>query len=223
MPPTATIEEIKAYQDCLEKNKIEPDTLPDCPVCNSESRFFKIHAYRERVFLVIIKMVIKSMLCPLARFACPGCGKTFTFYPDFALPNKHYTRQTIMGLSERYVTSEEATLSSVISEKEEDGAVPEYPDGKKSLSPSTVYRWIESLCRLKETTYRALAQIRLKDPDTDVFRSMVQLSVPGSKYESRSRMICLLGCLKLFTAETFFKATFKISIFTDFARGCGFT
>lgn len=223
MPPTATIEEIKAYQDCLEKNKIEPDTLPACPICNSESKFFKLHAYRERLFLIIVKMIIESVSCSLARFACPGCGKTFTFYPDFAIPNKHYTRQTIMGLSEKHVTSEESTLSSVVGEEEENGAVPEYPGGKKSLSPSTVHRWIGSLGRLKEITHRALTKIRHKAPDTDVFRTMGQLSIPDSKYRSRARMECLLGCLELFVAETFFKATFRISIFTDFARECGFT
>lgn len=221
MPPTATIEKIKAYRDCLEKNKIEPGSLPACPVCNSASKFFKLHAYRERLFLIIVKMVVESVPCPLARFACPGCGKTFTFYPDFALPNKRYTRQTIMGLSENYVTSEEATLSSVISEKEENGAVPEYQGGKKSLSPSTVHRWIESLCRLKETSHRALEMVREKAPA--VFCTIGPPRMPRSKYKSRFRMECLLGCMRLFVAESFFKATFKISIFTDFARGCGFT
>jgi len=50
MPPSATIEDIKAYQDKVEKNQIRPDDLPPCPRCSVESGFFKIHTYRERVF-----------------------------------------------------------------------------------------------------------------------------------------------------------------------------
>jgi len=48
MPPTATYGDIKAYQDQVEKDEIKPHGLPPCPVCEAESRFFKIHAYRER-------------------------------------------------------------------------------------------------------------------------------------------------------------------------------
>ena len=53
MPPTATLEDIKAHQQRVEKNKITPDNLPPCPRCSVESAFFKIHAYRERRFLII--------------------------------------------------------------------------------------------------------------------------------------------------------------------------
>jgi len=48
MPPTATLEDIKAYQRKVEKNKITPHSLPPCPRCNVDSSFFKLHAYRER-------------------------------------------------------------------------------------------------------------------------------------------------------------------------------
>jgi len=92
MPPTATLEDIKAHQLKIEKGKIRPDNLPPCPRCSVESEFFKIHAYRERRFLIIIEMLIKAAYCSLLRFKCPGCGKTFTHYPDFAIPQKHYTR-----------------------------------------------------------------------------------------------------------------------------------
>jgi hypothetical protein len=84
MPPTATLEDIKAYQQKVEKDKITPHNLPPCPRCSVDSSFFKIHAYRERRFLIIIEMLIKAAHCSLVRFICPGCGKTFTFYPDFA-------------------------------------------------------------------------------------------------------------------------------------------
>ena len=102
MPPTATLEDIKAYQEKVEKDKITPDNLPACPRCSVEPAFFKIHAYRERRFLIIVEMLIKAAYCSLVRFRCPGCGKTFTNYPDFAIPHKHYTRQNIMGFAANY-------------------------------------------------------------------------------------------------------------------------
>jgi hypothetical protein len=54
MPLTATHEEIKAYQEKVEKGKITSDGLDPCPRCNLEPGHFKIHAYRERRFLIIV-------------------------------------------------------------------------------------------------------------------------------------------------------------------------
>jgi hypothetical protein len=124
MPPTATLEDIKAHQQRVEKNKITPDNLPRCPRCRVESAFFKIHGYRERRFLIIIEMFIKAAYCSLVRFGCPGCGKTFTHYPDFAIPHKHYTRQTIEGLSRAYVENDQKTYEDAVMTDE---AVPERP------------------------------------------------------------------------------------------------
>ena len=56
MPLTATHEEIKAYQEKVEKSKITPDGLEPCPRCNLEPGHFKIHAFRERRFLIIVKL-----------------------------------------------------------------------------------------------------------------------------------------------------------------------
>jgi hypothetical protein len=68
LPPMATLEDIKAYQAKVEKNKITPNNLPPYPRCSVESQFFKIHAYRERRFLIIIEMLIKAAYCSLVRF-----------------------------------------------------------------------------------------------------------------------------------------------------------
>ena len=106
MPPTATLEDIKAYQKKVEKDKITPHNLPPCPRCSVDSSFFKIHAFRERRFLIIIEMIIQAAHCSLVRFICPGCGKTFTFYPDFAIPHKHYTRPSIIGFCAAYLESD---------------------------------------------------------------------------------------------------------------------
>jgi hypothetical protein len=75
MPPTATLEQIKAHQQKVEKDKITPNNFPPCLRCSLDSAFFKIHAYRERRFLVIIEMLIQAAFCTLVRFRCIGCGK----------------------------------------------------------------------------------------------------------------------------------------------------
>lgn len=223
MPPTATYEDIKAYQDKVEKDEIKPHTLPPCPVCEAEPRIFKIHAFRERRFLIIVEMMVTSAFCALIRFRCPGCGKTFTFYPDFALPRKHYTRQTIMGLAGRYAASVETSYEKSITFEDQGGGSPEYQDGQRSLSPSTVHRWVTSLSRLKETTRTALDLIRQEDPQTNACRVLAPLTIPPSKYKSDARLKRLLDCLRLFFVEGFFKDLFCRSIFTNLARAAGFT
>jgi len=222
MPPTATCEDIKTYQDRVEKNEITPHGLPPCPICNAESRFFKIHAYRERWFLIIVEMIVDRVCCALVRFACPGCGKTVTFYPDFALPHKRYTRQSIMGFAGNYVADENATYEKAVM-VEAEKATPGYCDGERSLAPSTVHRWVASLSRLKETTRTALDLIRQEDPDTNAFRVLAQPSIPPSKYRSALRKERLLDCFRLFVAEACFKVVFHLSIFTELARALGFT
>jgi hypothetical protein len=109
MPPTATLEDIKAYQQKVEKGKITSHNLPARPRCRVDSLFFKIHAYRERRFLIIIAMLVQAAYCSLVRFKCLGCGKTFTNYPDFAIPHKHYTRPSITGFSAKYLNCEQIT------------------------------------------------------------------------------------------------------------------
>ena len=42
MPPTATLEAIKAHQQKVEKDKITPDNLPPCPLCNVDYSHFKL-------------------------------------------------------------------------------------------------------------------------------------------------------------------------------------
>ena len=60
LPPIATIEAIKAHQLKVEKDKITPDNFPPYRRSSVDSNFFKIHAYRERRFLIIIEMLIKA-------------------------------------------------------------------------------------------------------------------------------------------------------------------
>jgi uncharacterized C2H2 Zn-finger protein len=147
MPHSATLEDIKAHQENVEKNKITSEGLPPCPRCRQEPIFFKIHAYRERRFLLIIKAIITFVYCTLVRFRCPRCGKTFTHYPDFAMPRKHYTRQTIESFANAYVEEEKKTYETAAMT---DDGLAAYPgsDTGRSLAGSTIYRWISTLAHL---------------------------------------------------------------------------
>ncbi|MEA3486689.1 MAG: DUF6431 domain-containing protein [Thermodesulfobacteriota bacterium] len=223
MPPTATLEDIKAHQKKIEKDKILPDNLPPCPCCNVDSTLFKIHAYRRRRFLIIVKMLIKKIYCDLVRFRCPDCGKTFTDYPDFAIPHKHYTRPTITGFSDRYVESDNMTYQQAVMV---DNSVPGYPVSDPTeaptLAPTTIHRWITTLSGFTRTRQTALNLLLQENPVLTICRDLAQLTVGQRKYRSDQRKRQLIGCLELMIIKAFFKTTFKISIFTELAIRCGF-
>jgi transposase-like protein len=219
MPLSATLETIKAYQQQLEKNEIKPDNLPPCPRCLVKSAFFKEHAYRDRKFLVIIDSWVKTVLSALLRFKCPGCGKTFTNYPDFALPHKHYTRQ-ITHLSRSYVQNPEATYQKAIMVN---NSAPGYPDDQQTLAPSTIHRFITTLSGLKNCSRKALDLILQEKPASAICRNIATLKVPGQKFKSKSRENILVQCSRFFEIETLFQHTFNTSIFTKLAIRCAFT
>ena len=220
MPPTATLEDIKAHQKKIEKGKITSDNLPPCPCCSVASEFFKIHAYRERRFLIIIEMLINAAYCSLVRFRCPGCGKTFTYYPDFATPHKHYTRPTITGFSARYLDSDDMTYQQAAMV---DDSVPGYPQSDGTLAPSTIHRWITTLGRFTQTCRTALILLLQENPASSICRDLARLTVPQRKYKTDQRKKQLIGSRQLVTIETFFQATFNSSIFTKLATHCGFS
>ena len=214
MPPTATLEDIKAYQQKVEKNKITPDNLPPCPRCRVESEFFKIHAYRERRFLIIIEMLVQAVYCSLVRFKCPGCKKTFTNYPDFAIPHKHFTRPSITGFSASYLESDDMTYQQAVMV---DGSVPGYPQNDATLAPSTIHRWITTLGRLTQTSRTGLILLLQENPVSSMCRNLAQVVIAQRKYKTKKRKKQLINCRQLMIVEAFFQATFKTSIFTKLA------
>ena len=218
MPPTATYKDIKAYQAKVEKNKIKPDSLPSCPRCDVESSFFKIHAYRERRFLIIVEMLVQRVFCSLIRFSCPGCGKTVTFYPDFALPHKHYTRQTIMGYAEVYLEPETTYQQAAM----RDQGVPGYPHGDATLAPSSIHRWITSLAGYAKTCRTALSLLVQEHPASGICRDLAQWHPSARKFRSERRKQQLGNCRRLLIIESFFQTTFERSIFTKLAMAHGF-
>lgn len=195
MPLSATIEQIKAYQSQVEKDKITPEGLPPCPDCQLEPLFFKIHSYRERRFLLVIEMLVKSIFCTLVRFRCIRCGKTFTQYPEFAVPYKHYTRQTIERFSSAYVKDDQKTYATAAIT---DDGVPGYPDSGRVLSASTIYHWITTLARLI-TSSGQNAFTKICHKAGSHFCDNADLTIAKQKYRSVERKRCLLRCLHFFS------------------------
>jgi hypothetical protein len=205
MPPTATYEQIKAYQNQVEKNKIKPNDLGSCPRCHLESIFFKLHAYRERRFLVIVDLLVKAVFCTLVRFRCTGCGKTITSYPDFAIPHKHYTRQTIEGLSKGYVENDQKTYQDAVVI---DNAVPERPVSGHALAPSSVHRWIGTLAALIIAHQQALKKSLQQKPAVQLGSHREPIQIPEKKYKTYHRQRLLLLCRWFFKIQDFLKIGF---------------
>ncbi len=214
MPPTATLEDIKAYQDKVEKNKITPHGLGPCPRCHLESLFFKLHAYRERRFLVIVDMFVKAAFCTLVRFRCTDCGKTITSYPDFALPHKHYTRQSIEGFSRAYVENDQNTYQDAVMI---DDGVPEHRVSGRTLAPSSIHRWIGTLAVLIIAHRQALKKSLQQKPAAQLCSHLGPIQMPEKKYKTSHRKDCLLRCRWFFKIQ----AIFKKSVFTEFAIRSG--
>src|SRR5210317_2463022 len=202
MPLTATLEDIKAYQQKVEKNKINPHGLGPCPRCNLESLFFKLHAYRERRFLVIVDMLVKAVYCTLVRFRCTDCGKTITSYPDFAIPHKHYTRQTIEGFSRAYVENDQKSYQDAVVI---DDAVPERPVSGQALAPSSVHRWIGTLAALIIAHQQALKKSLQQNPAAQLGSHLEPIQIPEKKYKTYNRKHCLLRCRWFFKIQDFLK------------------
>ncbi len=205
MPLSATMEDIKAYQVKVDKNEITPFNLPECPGCHSGAQTFKFHAYRERRFLIITRLVVEAVFCVLIRFRCPKCRKTFTNYPDFAMPYKHYTRQTIEHFSNAYVEDDQKTYESAVMT---DNGAPEYLDNTKTLAPSSIHHWISALSNLF-IIYQALTTSLHEK--LFLFLSLGTfdpMAIPKRKYKTGQRKACLLLCRCFYMTEPFFKRLF---------------
>ena len=189
MPLTATHEEIKAYQEKVEKGKITSDGLGPCPRCDLEPSHFKLHAFRERRFLIIIEMLVEAVYCALVRFKCIGCGKTFAFYPDFALPHKHYTRQTVVKFSKSYVEDDQETYEDAVMTVD---GMPERSENGQSLAPSSIHRWISTLAAIFTAYQEAKADPLQKKASSRLCKTQI----PKNKYRTLARKAVLLKCRK---------------------------
>jgi hypothetical protein len=167
-----------------------------------------------------MEMLIKAAFCTLVRFKCPGCGKTITDYPDFAIPHKHFARQSVMGFSANYFESDDTTYQQAVMV---DNSAPGYPQSDSTLAPSTIHRWITTLGCFTQTCRRALSLLLEENPVSSICRDLARIIIPQRKYKTQHRKKQLVGCRQVVMIEALFKATFKTSIFTKLATHCAFS
>lgn len=186
--------------------------LPDvCPHCKNKPDEFKLHEHRQRKFLVVVGGMVKAMLTWLVRFKCGLCKKTFTVYPDFALPYKRYALPLMAGLSEKYVDSDEGYLQCCREGLHRIG----YPDGRL-LAETTIWRWVGYIGDMRHTLSRALEMLQQKLPGTHAFRKI--RDVLCGKYRSENRKNILNVAWQLLNIRPEYEQIFGRPIFPRFAK-----
>lgn len=211
---TATVEQIESHTEKVRKGETVCN-LPPCPVCKSEPQRFKPHEKRGRQFYVIVDQIVKTVLGLLMRWKCPECGKSFTAYPDFALPYKRYTLPTIMAHCGGYTENERVTYRDLVQ-----NSSLGYPECEKQLYHTTVFRWTGTLGGFAGIIAKAQDVILQAKPMSTICRDLANLSVNPKKYRSDARKQALSRCRRLLGAEKNFRAVFGISIFPDLATEC---
>jgi hypothetical protein len=195
--------------------------LDTCPCCEGRPVRFKRHGVRYRLFLVFVAEVIQRVWSYLTRWKCPLCRRTFTVYPDFALPFKRYVLPFILERCAAYVADAARIYREGVNEG---GAAICHEDAESGvvLWPSTLWRWVDRLGRFSVTVRQALNLIKQKDPSTDVFRALGRLRIRTGKFRSEARKVILQHCGKLMTADQEYARLFSASIFPDLATRSGF-
>lgn len=194
--------------------------LDRCPHCRGRPGRFRRHGVRSRVFLVLAADMIKRVFSYLTRWKCPLCGRTFTLYPWFALPFKHYVLPFMKKRCAAYVEDEARTYREGV-EQNGKPISEEDPDGGAELRPSTLWRWVATLGRLPVTVRQALNLIKQTDPATGVFRELGGLRIPSQKFRSTGHKALLARCRELIVVERVYDHLFSASFFPDLAMACG--
>lgn len=179
---------------------------------------FQWHGTRARVFLIVVCAVVERVASYVTRWKCPLCGRTFTWYPDFALPYKRYVLGFIRIRCAEYVKDPGQTYRSAV---QEEGMAVGYSDWEKQLQPSTLWRWVTSLGSLPETARAALGLIKQKTSGTGIFREVAALRALPQKYRCEGRRQALVRYMKLLHIDHIYALLFGVSVFPKLATGAG--
>jgi len=218
-PDSPNLQEIEDYNSRVAGNKITPN-MNNCPQCREKSDSFKRHDTRKRILNIINDQIITAVICLLVRWKCPECGKTFTQYPDFAMPYKRFSTSTIISYSRRYVADDSMSYRRL-----SDICPNAYSsDGESALGPghSTIHRWTKTLGEYQEIPIKAQKKILDKSPRSSIKGLFNQLSVFSGKYRSEYRRIILVRCIRLLKLDTIFRTVFDTAIFSGLAQSCFF-
>ena len=214
------LDDIKRYGLHAKRGWISCE-LDRCPCCRGRPVCFKRHGVRPRLFLVFVEEVIRRVRSYLTRWKCPLCQRTFTLYPGFALPFKHYVLPFILARCAAYVADVVRTYREGV--KEAGSPIShEDADGGAELRPSTLWRWVTRLGRFPVTVGQALNLIKQKDPSTDLFRALGRLRIRAGKFRSEARRLLLQRGRELATVDREYARLFSASVFPDLATRSGF-
>lgn len=221
---TATSEQIQKYTEQVEQGLVTC-CLPECPRCGVASESFKQHEKRKRIFFVVVEQIVRTVLGLLVRWKCPGCNKTATDYPDFALPYKRYTLPTIHGFSQVYVQNPFASYRRLV-----DGCPLKYesdshadPHREPVMEHSTIHRWISTLGSYYRIVQNATDLMVQADPTTGLCRDLAGLKIFPGKYKSPARKQALLTCAQLMKILPVYRSMFQVCIFPKLATLSGYT
>lgn len=159
------------------------------------------------------------------RWKCPGCKKTKTDYPYFALPYKRYTVPTILAFSQAYVQDTSNSYRRLVNscplpyQGEPDSDTGREP----MMEHSTIHRWITTLGNYSRLVQHATDLMVQADPVTSLCRDLAGLKISPSKYMSSKRKQILLTCSQLVTLIPLYSNTFQVSIFPKLATRAGYT
>jgi transposase-like protein len=211
------IERIHQYTEHVRKGQITCN-VGVCKHCEVISDYFKRHEARKRRFYVVVDQFVQVVFALLVRWKCPGCNKTFTDYPEFAIPYKRYTLPMIKAYSRQYVNDDEITYRGLRNK------IPiGYPDSEKQMDHSTFHRWITTLGGYTDIIRKSQDLIVQQNPGSSVCRESANLSVCPAKYRSERRKQLLIQCRRLLKIENLYRAVFDVSIFPNLATSCGFS
>lgn len=189
-----------------------------CPRCHGVPRTFKIHERRKRTYRVMIEQLVHCVSALVVRWKCGLCKLTFSPCPEFALPCKRYVRDAVLELGKRYLSDDSMSYRRAV---RVEGLPVFYDSGsptsvdERTLSPSTVHRWLGWLGQLDETLRAALRLIRRASSTSGLFRRAHP--VPVWKYRSAERRERLQVGLGLTSAEAAYRELFAVSIFPGLA------
>lgn len=202
------------------RNKIHCQ-LPPCPFCKTQPTLFTRHQVRIRGFRILCDPLIDVVLGLVIRWKCPGCKKTFTQQPPFALRCKRFTREAILDFSGSYLEDEALSYRKAVLEGGMSICYPTKTVNDSLIYPqlahTTPYRWISSLGGFKEILRCALDFVLQKKPASTVHRDLATLKISPGKYVKAAREEVLKRCRQLIHLEAEFRTAFNTSIFPFFA------
>ena len=215
---TATAEQIQGHTN-LVRQGLDLCILPPCPRCGVAPDFFKRHEKRKRIFHIIAELLVIKVLGLLSRWKCPGCNKTFTSYPGFALPYKRYTLPTILTFNQAYVQNPDTSYRKLLA-----GSPLVYetsPDSDSNREPmtehSTIHRWISTMGSYSRLVQNATDLVIQADSATSLYRDLAGLNISPGKYRSPSRKQTLLTCFHLVFIMPIYRSIFQTGIFPNLA------